>query len=306
MPAYTEQSDHPVPCIDAIVMNDEGKILLIRRTVPPYENHWSIVGGRIEVSDINTEAAVQREVFEETGLEVAVTALVDVLADQNQEPPADPRFYIVQIIYAAEVRGGTLRATIEADQFRWVTLDQALAENLAFNHHRLLEIYRDKQARLITAKRRYYDEYFTRPYTYLVQNDYPRFSANAIILNEKKEVLLAHRAQPQYVGYWDFPGGHMYVGETVEQCLRREVCEELGVDCEVGTLFHVYSDRGRHIKTASISGLYFVTIHSQQFLKNVEMDDFRYFSFAALPKNIAYHNDIPLLDIRDRLSGFQA
>ncbi len=51
-------------------------------------------------------------------------------------------------------------------------------------------------------------------------------------------VLIGKRKQgKQHVGKWEFPGGTLEQGETPEQCLRREIQEELAIDIEVGDLF---------------------------------------------------------------------
>ena len=54
--------------------------------------------------------------------------------------------------------------------------------------------------------------------------------AAAVITRPDGSVLLGQRAPDTfYPGYWEFPGGKIEAGETVEQALRRELHEELGV-----------------------------------------------------------------------------
>ena len=61
----------------------------------------------------------------------------------------------------------------------------------------------------------------------------------AIILDAQARVLLAQRSEPDPHGLrWEFPGGKLRHGESPEQCLRRELQEELGIDVEVKDVFH--------------------------------------------------------------------
>ena len=54
--------------------------------------------------------------------------------------------------------------------------------------------------------------------------------AVGILVRDDGALLLSTRpAGKPYAGYWEFPGGKLEVGETVEQALRRELIEELGV-----------------------------------------------------------------------------
>jgi 8-oxo-dGTP diphosphatase len=58
----------------------------------------------------------------------------------------------------------------------------------------------------------------------------------AIIIREGK-VLLARRKQGEALaGFWEFPGGKVEPGETPEECLRRELKEELGIAAAVGDM----------------------------------------------------------------------
>jgi 8-oxo-dGTP diphosphatase len=54
--------------------------------------------------------------------------------------------------------------------------------------------------------------------------------AVGILIREDGALLLATRPEGKpYAGYWEFPGGKIEAGETVEQALRRELHEELGI-----------------------------------------------------------------------------
>jgi len=57
--------------------------------------------------------------------------------------------------------------------------------------------------------------------------------AGVIIKNNK--VLLARRPQGSHLaGFWEFPGGKIEKGETPEECLKRELKEELAIEATVG------------------------------------------------------------------------
>ena len=56
-----------ITCAGAIVFDDAGRLLLIRRANPPAQGSWSLPGGRVEPGE-SSEDAVVRELLEETGL----------------------------------------------------------------------------------------------------------------------------------------------------------------------------------------------------------------------------------------------
>ena len=68
----------------------------------------------------------------------------------------------------------------------------------------------------------------------------------AVVANRKGEVLIAQRRdQDMLGGLWEFPGGKQETGETIQQCIVRELREELGINIEVDgflvTVKHAYS-----------------------------------------------------------------
>jgi 8-oxo-dGTP diphosphatase len=73
--------------------------------------------------------------------------------------------------------------------------------------------------------------------------------AVGLIIRNRKEILLCQR-KPHlpYPLKWEFPGGKVMDGESVEDCLRRELMEELNIIAEIGRLYHrgqyIYPDSG--------------------------------------------------------------
>jgi A/G-specific adenine glycosylase len=60
-----------------------------------------------------------------------------------------------------------------------------------------------------------------------------------LVVNRRNEILVARRRPDSMLGgLWEFPGGSREPGETIEQCIARELCEELGIHVRVGPHFH--------------------------------------------------------------------
>ncbi|MBA3966003.1 MAG: 8-oxo-dGTP diphosphatase MutT [Nitrospirales bacterium] len=67
----------------------------------------------------------------------------------------------------------------------------------------------------------------------------PPIIVAAAIIWQKDRILLSRRKPESHLGgLWEFPGGKKEFGETLEDCLRREVKEELGVDISEPVWFH--------------------------------------------------------------------
>ena len=106
-----ERPARPVLGAAAVVIHDR-RVVLIRRGKAPDAGEWSIPGGAVELGE-SIEAALRREVREETGLEIAVGRFLDVY--ERIERDADGvRFHFVVLDYAATAVGGTLRAGDDA------------------------------------------------------------------------------------------------------------------------------------------------------------------------------------------------
>jgi ADP-ribose pyrophosphatase YjhB (NUDIX family) len=93
-------------------------VLLIRRGAEPLKGHWSLPGGLLELGESLTEG-VQREVREETGLEVEPLELIELI-DRIHREGERVRYHYVIADYLCRVVGGALQAASDADAVRWV------------------------------------------------------------------------------------------------------------------------------------------------------------------------------------------
>ena len=107
----TETPRHSVS-VAGIVVNDEGKVLVIRRRD---NGHWEPPGGVLEMSETFEEGA-RREVLEETGIAVEVERLTGVYKNMNRG--------IVALVYRCKPLDQPSRATDEAAEIRWMALDE--------------------------------------------------------------------------------------------------------------------------------------------------------------------------------------
>jgi 8-oxo-dGTP diphosphatase len=91
----------PDPKVAAAVLIEKGdEILLVRRAVDPQRGKWTLPAGFIDAGE-DPEKAAERECLEETGLEVRVTGLLDVLYGQEHNKGAN-----IVIFYRARVLAG--------------------------------------------------------------------------------------------------------------------------------------------------------------------------------------------------------
>lgn len=121
----------PLLAVDAVIFNEEGKICLIKRKNPPFEAHWALPGGFVEIGE-TCEEAVHREVKEETALLIALKGLVGVYS----KPDRDPRGHVVSIVYLAR-SSGEAKGGDDAQDAHWFSFP--LQVPLAFDHKIIIE-----------------------------------------------------------------------------------------------------------------------------------------------------------------------
>jgi 8-oxo-dGTP diphosphatase len=81
----TDHYANAKPCAGVLVTDEEGRLLLLRRTKDPWQDRWDIPGGFCDVDEHPMQAAV-REAKEESGLEVEVTGFLGLWLDRYPDP----------------------------------------------------------------------------------------------------------------------------------------------------------------------------------------------------------------------------
>lgn len=123
---------NPSLTVDAIIEIPGEGIVLIERLNPPFG--WAIPGGFVDYGE-TVEDAVLREAKEETGLHLENLRQFRVYSD----PHRDPRQHTVSVVFTARGKG-VPQAADDARAIGVFPLD-ALPENLAFDHARILSDY---------------------------------------------------------------------------------------------------------------------------------------------------------------------
>ena len=122
----------PALSVDAVVFDDQGRLLLIQRKYPPFQGQYALPGGFVDYGE-TVEDAVQRELLEETGIRTGIERLVGVYS----APQRDPRRHNVSVAFLMQpspqlpVGGDDAASAAYVDNWREV--------ELAFDHRQIAD-----------------------------------------------------------------------------------------------------------------------------------------------------------------------
>ncbi len=118
----------PIATVGALIHDGAGNVLMIR--THKWSDLWGIPGGKIERGE-SSEDALKREIREETDLEIS-----DIRFVMNQDCIDSPEFirpeHFILLNYLAKASSHDVTLNDEAEDFRWVSIDDAL--KLELNH----------------------------------------------------------------------------------------------------------------------------------------------------------------------------
>ena len=97
----------------AILLEQDGRVLLVRRVNEPFRGRWTLPAGFVD-ADEDPARAAERECLEETRLTVRATGVLDVIAGKEHPRGAD-----FVIVFRGEIISGDLEAADDADEAGW-------------------------------------------------------------------------------------------------------------------------------------------------------------------------------------------
>jgi 8-oxo-dGTP diphosphatase len=121
----------PALCVDCVVIDARGSLLLVRRRNPPFKGRYALPGGFVEIGE-TVEAACRRELEEETGVRVGRLRLIGVYSD----PRRDPRGHSCSVAFLARVGRARATAGDDAATAEWVQRGSQVP--LAFDHAKIV------------------------------------------------------------------------------------------------------------------------------------------------------------------------
>ncbi|MEZ7880959.1 MAG: NUDIX hydrolase [Rhodospirillales bacterium] len=107
----------PLVGLGAEIVGPKG-VVLIKRGKPPRMGAWSLPGGAQDLGETVKEGLI-REVKEETGLDVQVLEIIDVVDSINRDPNGRLQYHYTLIDACVIVTGGTLKAGSDAMDAKW-------------------------------------------------------------------------------------------------------------------------------------------------------------------------------------------
>ena len=111
------RKEHIVTSVVAVIIDEQERVLLTRRSIPPFKNMWVMPGGKIDLGE-PIATALRREVDEEVGLEVEVGSLIDVF--EHLTPGEENCHYVILFYRCKPVHDDLTHNPDEVAEASWV------------------------------------------------------------------------------------------------------------------------------------------------------------------------------------------
>ncbi|MEM5815047.1 MAG: NUDIX hydrolase [Candidatus Aenigmatarchaeota archaeon] len=117
------------------VTEKNGKILVIKRLIPPFVGKYCFPGGHLRHNE-TVEECVVRETYEETGIKVLPEEILGVYSKNGR----DPRGHIISIVFVCKPLSIKIKSSFEGFAY-WIDLKKLKKEEMGFDHQKILNDY---------------------------------------------------------------------------------------------------------------------------------------------------------------------
>ncbi len=135
--AKHDYPDVPRVGVGAVVIKD-GRVLLVRRGIPPSEGLWAIPGGHVELGETLQETA-EREILEETGIVIKAHGPIYAFDLIERDESGRIRFHYIVVDVKADYVSGDPRGADDALEARWLSWDEIEKLSVSKNTIQLLK-----------------------------------------------------------------------------------------------------------------------------------------------------------------------
>ncbi len=138
-------------------------------------------------------------------------------------------------------------------------------------------------------------DHIENPYSY--RYPHPAVTTDVVVFSisdGKLKLLLIKRGQNPYTGSWAVPGGFLEIDESLEECARRELKEETGMDGIHLEQLHAFGKPGRDPRERVVSVAFYAIAPTadKEPLAGSDATDVAWFPIEQLPKLAFDHSDI--------------
>jgi 8-oxo-dGTP diphosphatase len=112
------KKEHIVTSVVAVIVDAEGRVLLTKRSIPPFQDMWVMPGGKIDLGE-PIMAALKREVHEEVGLEIEVESLIDVF--EHLTPGVENCHFVILYYRCRPLYCDVVHNEYEVAEARWAS-----------------------------------------------------------------------------------------------------------------------------------------------------------------------------------------
>ena len=130
------ERDHPWIGVDNIILDDDGRILLVRRprNAKVFPGMWGLISGMIESSE-TVEEALKREAKEEIGVNVEIVKYTGRYYDAKNRHPTKT---VICLPHLTKIVSGNPIPKEQGTEVKWFSKEEIRKMNLAYDHKKML------------------------------------------------------------------------------------------------------------------------------------------------------------------------